>query len=116
MNEIKKLSNEQLGKLLIIVSRLGSDAKRILETDIPSPGETRKLMLGLSITKNPYIIIMDEPTNHMDIVSIECLEDALQNVLCALLLVSHDKRFLESLTEKEWMITKDENSFALILS
>ena len=107
MAEIKKLPNEQLGKLMIIISRLGSDAKRVLATDIPSPGETRKLLLSLGITKNPHIIIMDEPTNHMDLVSIECLEDALKNVSCALLLVSHDKRFLEALTEKEWKISGD---------
>jgi macrolide transport system ATP-binding/permease protein len=114
--EVRKLPNEQLGKLLVIVSRLGSDAKRILETEIPSPGETRKLLLGLGITKNPHIIIMDEPTNHMDIVSIECLEDALQNVSCALLLVSHDKRFLDLLTVKEWTINRSGNDFILSTS
>ncbi len=114
MSEIKKLPNQQLGKLLIIVSRLGSDAKRILETEVSSPGETRKLLLGLGITKNPHLIIMDEPTNHMDIVSIECLEDALQNVSCALLLVSHDKKFLNLLTKKEWKIIISDNDFKLI--
>ncbi|MFH1194442.1 MAG: ATP-binding cassette domain-containing protein [bacterium] len=113
MSEIRKLPNEQLGKLLIIVSRLGSDAKRILESEIPSPGETRKLLLGLGISKNPHIIIMDEPTNHMDIVSIECLEDALQNVSCALLLVSHDKKFLKSLTEMEWKIERNGATFVV---
>jgi macrolide transport system ATP-binding/permease protein len=113
MNEIRKLPNDKLGRLLIIVSRLGSDAKRILETDMPSPGEIRKLFLGLGIERNPHIIIMDEPTNHMDIASIECLEDALQNITCALLLVSHDKRFLKSLTKKEWMIKDDGNTLML---
>jgi ATPase subunit of ABC transporter with duplicated ATPase domains len=115
MNEIYNLPNEQLGKLLIIVSRLGSDAKRILETDLPSPGETRKLLLGLGITKNPHIIIMDEPTNHMDIVSIECLEDALNNVRCAMLLVSHDKRFLSELTSVEWEINSFSNENELLV-
>ena len=113
INEIKNLSNDELGKLMIIVSRLGSDAKRVLDTELPSPGETRKLLLGLGITKNPHIIIMDEPTNHMDMVSIECLEEALKNVKCALLLVSHDKIFLESLTNINWHITKRNNEFLL---
>ncbi len=115
MNEIHNLPNEQLGKLLIIVSRLGSDAKRILETDLPSPGETRKLLLGLGITKNPHIIIMDEPTNHMDIVSIECLEYALKNVSCAMLLISHDKRFLSQLTAIEWKINSISNENELLV-
>ncbi len=109
--DIKKLQNDQLGKLMIIVSRLGSDAKRLLSTEIPSPGETRKLLLGLGIAKNPHIIIMDEPTNHIDLVSIECLEDALKNVSCALLLVSHDKHFLDALTNKEWRLSGDSKTF-----
>jgi len=112
MDEIRTLRNEQLGKLMIIASRLGSDAKRLLVTDVPSPGESRKLLLGLGITKSPHIIIMDEPTNHMDLVSIECLEDALKNVSCALLLVSHDKRFLEALTDKTWKISGDGKTFS----
>ncbi|MBU2494234.1 MAG: ATP-binding cassette domain-containing protein [Bacteroidetes bacterium] len=113
IEEIKYLSNEELGRLMIIISRLASDAKRILSTELPSPGETRKLLLGLGITKNPHIIIMDEPTNHMDMVSIECLEYALKNVNCALLLVSHDKRFLSSLTSIEWKIRKMNSQFIL---
>ena len=116
ITEIKQLPRNQLGKLLTIISRLGSDAKHLLETDTPSPGETRKLLLGLGITKNPHIIIMDEPTNHMDIVSIECLKEALKHVSCALLLVSHDKRFLNTLTQKEWKISEDGTNFTLTTS
>jgi ATPase subunit of ABC transporter with duplicated ATPase domains len=48
---------------------------------------------------------MDEPTNHMDLPSIECLETALADCPCCLLLVSHDRRFLETLTETEWRIS-----------
>lgn len=114
MDQIRSLKNEQLGKLLIIVSRLGSDAKRILDTEFPSLGETRKLLLGLGIANDPHIIIMDEPTNHMDLVSIECLEDALQNVSCALLLVSHDKNFLGAVAEINWRIIKQESNYELV--
>lgn len=113
INEINKMPNDKLGKLMIIISRLGSDAKRVLDTEIPSPGETRKLLLGLGITKNPHIIIMDEPTNHMDLVSIECLEDALKNVNCALLLVSHDKRFLGSITTVNWNIVMTKGGYRM---
>ena len=47
---------------------------------------------------------MDEPTNHLDLPSIECLEKALSECPCGLLLVSHDLRFLNRLTDTRWEI------------
>jgi ATPase subunit of ABC transporter with duplicated ATPase domains len=52
----------------------------------------------------PHLIVLDEPTNHMDLASVECLESALRETECALLLVSHDRRFLEALGTLEWSI------------
>ncbi len=51
------------------------------------------------------MIVMDEPTNHMDLPSIECLEGALSACPCAMILVSHDMRFLEPLTDYTWHLT-----------
>jgi ATPase subunit of ABC transporter with duplicated ATPase domains len=51
---------------------------------------------------------MDEPTNHLDLPSIECLERALADCPAALLLVSHDVRFLRRLTRTRWDISADE--------
>jgi len=51
---------------------------------------------------------MDEPTNHMDLPSIHCLEDALKECPCGLLLVSHDRLFLEGLTSKRWDLSPDQ--------
>lgn len=93
-----------LGRLMTLVSRLGSDPERLLRTDEPSPGEIRKLMLALGMIREPHLIVMDEPTNHMDLVSVECLESALEDCGCALLLVSHDLRFLRRLTSERWTI------------
>lgn len=71
-------------------------------------------MLAHGILKNPSIIIMDEPTNHMDLPSIKCVEDALADVPCALILVSHDKTFLGNLVDYYWHIEKlEENLFIL---
>ncbi len=108
--QARNLSHDQLGHLMTIVSRLGSRPQRLLDSPEPSPGETRKLLLALGMTRLPHIIIMDEPTNHMDLPSIECLEQALSDCPCSLLLVSHDKRFLRALTQKTWNITKDPHS------
>ena len=105
-----ELSGERLGKMMAVVSRLGSRPHRLLESRQPSPGETRKLLLATGIANEPHLIMMDEPTNHMDLPSIECLERALEDCPCGLLLVSHDYRFLEKLTDKHWQISLREES------
>jgi macrolide transport system ATP-binding/permease protein len=108
LKEARNLSHEKLGRMMIIVSRLGSVAQRLLETQEPSPGEIRKMILATGIANEPHLIIMDEPTNHLDLPSIRCLEDALLDCPCGLLLVSHDKRFLDTLTKRQWHISGDE--------
>lgn len=99
---IANLSGTDKGELLSVVHRLGSEPERILQTSMPSPGEIRKLMLGLGLLKTPVLIMMDEPTNHMDLPSVQCLEDALSGFTGALILVSHDRVFLNNLISKEW--------------
>lgn len=106
LDELHLLSGESLGWVMNIVSRLGSRPEPILESKLPSPGETRKIMLALGLLKEPWLMIMDEPTNHLDLVSIECLEGALSDCQCALLLISHDRQFLKALTQIRWEISQ----------
>ncbi|MGD9161469.1 MAG: ATP-binding cassette domain-containing protein, partial [Desulfobacteraceae bacterium] len=114
MFKAKRLSGSRLGKMMAVVSHLGSRPERLLESPEPSPGEIRKVMLATGIANEPHLIIMDEPTNHMDLPSIECLEKALDGCPCGLLLVSHDKMFLDRLTNQNWHISrKDKNQFVL---
>ncbi len=102
--DARREPSEMLGKIMTVISRLDSRPARLLESVEPSPGEARKLLLSLGIAKQPHLIIMDEPTNHMDLPSIECLEEALEDCPCGLLLVSHDERFLRRLTSIRWHI------------
>jgi macrolide transport system ATP-binding/permease protein len=104
LQEAGRLSREDLGKIMIIVRRLGSDPERLLDSSVPSPGESRKLMLALGLSKTPWLVVMDEPTNHMDLPSVECLEAALNDFEGALLLVSHDREFLSNTTDINWNI------------
>ena len=63
-----------------------------------SPGELRKLMISLAVQKPLSLLILDEPTNHMDITSVLALEEALSSLNCAMIVVSHDKAFLSKIT------------------
>ncbi|MFC1587620.1 ATP-binding cassette domain-containing protein [Planctomycetota bacterium] len=110
MERARKLPKDKLGRMMTVVSRLGSVPQRLLESSQPSPGEIRKVLLAIGIANAPHFIIMDEPTNHLDLPSIECLEDALEGCPCSLLLVSHDLRFLQRLTTAEWHIEWIEGS------
>lgn len=104
---IKRLPNDERGRVMTTISRLGSRPARLLESALPSPGEVRKLLLALGIVRGPHLIVMDEPTNHMDLPGILCLEEALAECPCALVLVSHDDAFLEKVTTLEWQLVKD---------
>jgi macrolide transport system ATP-binding/permease protein len=108
LKDVRQLGNEQRGRIMTIISRLGSLPSRLLESEQPSPGEVRKLLLALGMEREPYLIIADEPTNHLDLPSILCLEKALADTECGLLLVSHDKPFLKKLADRRWNIHPDE--------
>jgi len=65
-----------------------------------SGGQKTRVALGKILLKNPDLIILDEPTNHLDISSIEWLENYLRNYRNAVLLVSHDRYFLDRIVTK----------------
>jgi ATPase subunit of ABC transporter with duplicated ATPase domains len=58
----------------------------------------------MGLSRQAWLLILDEPTNHLDLPSIERLEDALARYSCALLIVSHESRFAETLTKESWTI------------
>ncbi|MDR2128762.1 MAG: ATP-binding cassette domain-containing protein [Burkholderiaceae bacterium] len=102
LKSVQEMKNEDKGFLMSLIVRLGSDPKALLQSALPSPGETRKLLLATGLLQRPALVVMDEPTNHLDIGSIEALETALKAYNGALLLVSHDRRFLASVSDEVW--------------
>jgi ATP-binding cassette subfamily F protein uup len=63
-----------------------------------SGGETRRAALARVLAPRPDILLLDEPTNHLDLPAIEWLEEELSGHRGALVLISHDRRFLERLS------------------
>jgi ATPase subunit of ABC transporter with duplicated ATPase domains len=107
---IRALDSDEKGDIYSAVDRLGADLQSIMETDLPSPGEIRKLLLAEGLARRPAWVVMDEPTNHLDVFSIRHVETALAGFDGALLLVSHDRRFLDNLRELDWNIKGDADT------
>ncbi len=63
-----------------------------------SGGEARRAALARVLAPSPDILLLDEPTNHLDLPTIEWLERELDSRRSALVLISHDRRFLENLS------------------
>ncbi len=63
-----------------------------------SGGEARRAALARVLAPRPDILLLDEPTNHLDLPAIEWLESELKAMRSALVLISHDRRFLENLS------------------
>ena len=68
-------------------------------TDRLSGGEARRAALARALAPAPDILLLDEPTNHLDLPAIEWLEAELKASRSALVLISHDRRFLQALSQ-----------------
>ena len=64
-----------------------------------SGGEARRAALARVLAPEPDILLLDEPTNHLDLPAIEWLESELQGLRSALVIISHDRRFLQNLSK-----------------
>jgi ATP-binding cassette subfamily F protein 3 len=69
-----------------------------------SGGEKARLLMGLATFEGPQLLILDEPTNHLDIDSRAELIEAINDYEGACILVSHDRRLLESCVERLWLV------------
>src|SRR5262249_54259401 len=63
-----------------------------------SGGELTRASLGRALAGDPDLLLLDEPTNHLDVASLEWLERELQSLDAAVILVAHDRWFLEATT------------------
>ena len=97
----EQLIRATLGRLLFS----GDDTKKSVK--VISGGEQGRMLFGKLILQKPNVMLMDEPTNHMDMESIESLNTALEKYQGTLIFVSHDREFVGSLASRIIEITPE---------
>lgn len=88
----------------IILNQLEIDGN--LELNQCSGGQIRRACLAQALVRMPDILLLDEPTNHLDIRAIEWLEGYVKSYKGAVICISHDRTFLENVTNKVWWIDR----------
>ena len=73
-----------------------------------SGGEARRAALARVIAPAPDILLLDEPTNHLDLTTIEWLEGELKTIRSSIVLISHDRRFLENVSQSTIWLDRGE--------
>ena len=88
----------KIEKTLLGLGFLKTDFNRL--TSEFSGGWRMRIELAKILLQNPELLLLDEPTNHLDIESIQWLEDFLKDYYGAVLLISHDRAFLDNVTNR----------------
>ena len=84
-------------RVAYLLDHLGLDG--MADPKLLSGGEARRAALAKVLAPQPDILLLDEPTIHLDLATIEWLEEELQQSTSAIILISHDRRFLERVTK-----------------
>jgi ATP-binding cassette subfamily F protein 3 len=101
-----KLTSEQVRNRLGAFLFTGDDVFKLCR-DL-SGGQRNRLMLCRLVLAEPDVLVMDEPTNHLDVASREMLETALADYTGTMIVVSHDRYFLDRVIDKLIVIGTDE--------
>jgi ATP-binding cassette subfamily F protein uup len=99
-------NNEDKQRAFQIMADLHLDPNRAL-TGL-SGGEQRRAALARVMAPQPEVLLLDEPTNHLDLPAIEWLENSLSQLPSALVLVSHDRRFLSNMARQTVWLDRGE--------
>lgn len=95
--------DEEIEKTLLGLGFLRADFQR--PTTEFSGGWRMRIELAKILLKKPDLILLDEPTNHLDIESIQWLEDFLINSARAVIVISHDRAFVDNITNRTIEVT-----------
>ena len=98
------LPETQRKKLMTAYAQLNADPEDLLAGHELSAGEGRKLLLCLGFLKHPQLLILDEPTNNLDLRSQAALAEVLTPYQGALVVVSHDEGLLDAVSSIRWEV------------
>ena len=91
-----------------IISRLGLGDMMQKMVSTLSGGQRKRVAMARILIEEPQLLILDEPTNHLDLETIEWLEDLIHNRFETLIIVTHDRYFLDKVTNQILEIDKGE--------
>jgi ATPase subunit of ABC transporter with duplicated ATPase domains len=112
---LNTLNEKKKGEVLSLVYRLGSEPSALLTTRHLSPGETRKLFFADAMRRGVSLILLDEPTNHIDTISADALAAAIQEFEGAAVLVTHDRVFAKKIGTVFWNIERHDSKGQIII-
>ncbi|HOG64122.1 MAG TPA: ATP-binding cassette domain-containing protein [Spirochaetota bacterium] len=125
LDRLAGMTDFEEGQVWSFVARLGTDPKPLRwmrstagehpESIACSPGELRKILLAMAFTQKASLIVLDEPTNHMDLLSVRCLSAAMKDYSGAILAVSHDRAFLGEICTVEWQIDNQAGNLEIMV-
>ena len=84
-----------------ILLKMGFEERALsLDVDKLSGGQRTRLALSKQLCREPDLLLLDEPTNHLDIETVQVLENYIKNYKKCVLIISHDRYFLDQVTNK----------------
>ena len=91
-----------------------SEAERQYKVGDLSGGQQNRLMFARAVLNEPNLILFDEPTNHLDMKTLVFFEEYLRNMETSFLLISHDRAFLDAVTDRTYFL-RDERLYEFTL-